>query len=100
MKKSVAAILPAVLAATCFVCRSESMTGPELGSFLTFNVELNEGDEFYAAVLNAYSRPVFEITDREFFTAGVMTDLADLKGLKEYLMEIGVMVLSQDLVMG
>ncbi|MEA8592616.1 hypothetical protein PZT57_28615 [Pseudomonas aeruginosa] len=73
--------------------------GPALGSFLTYHINIDEEGEFYADVRDAYGKTVFEI-DGTVEKPGVMAHERDLDGLKGYLVRLGVMKTSQDLVMG
>lgn len=81
-------------------CRPESMDGPEVGSFLTYFINLDERGEFYADVRNAYDKTVFEISGFEIFEDGFMSHSRDLEGLKDYLVSLGVMSQTQELIEG
>ncbi|BDC78576.1 hypothetical protein L4Z68_002395 [Pseudomonas aeruginosa] len=80
--------------------RSESMDEPEVGSFLTYFINLHERGDFYADVRNAYDRTVFEISGFDIFEDGFMKDQDDLDGLKEYLVSLGIMTATQSLIAG
>lgn len=80
--------------------RSESMDGPEVGSFLTYFINLNERGDFYADVRNAYDATVFEIYGFDIFEDGFMKNESDLDGLKSYLVDLGIMTPTQRLIMG
>lgn len=81
-------------------CRSDSMDSTEVGSFLTFHVNLDERGEYYADVRNAYDKTVFEIFGSEIIEDGFMQSKSDLEGLKAYLVQLGIMTLDQMLVEG
>jgi len=79
--------------------RSEEMNEPELGSILSYYINLDErGHDFYADVRNAYGKSVFEITGLGIFEDGFMTSKSDLVGLKSYLVCLGVMAPHQQLL--
>ncbi|MGI0646898.1 hypothetical protein ACRCPS_17935 [Pseudomonas aeruginosa] len=80
--------------------RSESMDGPEVGSFLTYFVYSAGVGEYHAEVCNAYDAPVFEITGKDIFEDGLMQDERDRDGLKSYLVKLGIMTPTQRLIMG
>jgi hypothetical protein len=80
--------------------RSESMEGVEMGSFLTYFINLDERGEFMADVRNANQDSVFEIDGFEIFEDGFMRSKRDLVGLKEHLVDLGIMTKTQDLIMG
>jgi hypothetical protein len=82
-----------------FATMPSAAEGPALGSFLTYHINLDEEGEFYADVRDAYGKTVFEI-DGTVYKPGVMAHERDLDGLKGYLVRLGVMKTSQDLVMG
>jgi hypothetical protein len=82
------------------VTRSESMDGSEVGSFLTYFINLDERGEFYADVRNAFDKTVFEISGFEIFEDGFMSNKDDLEGLSMYLVQLGVMAPGQALVKG
>lgn len=74
--------------------------GLDTRTFLTYFINLDERGEFYADVRNAYDKPVFEISGFEIFEDGFMSHSRDLDGLKDYLVSLGVMSQTQDLIMG
>lgn len=82
------------------VSRPDTMVGPEVGSFMTYYVNLDERGEFYADVRNAYDKTVFEISGFEIFEDGFMSDKRDLDGLKDYLVSLGIMSPTQELIEG
>jgi hypothetical protein len=82
------------------VTRSETMDAPEVGSFLTYFINLDERGDFYADVRNAFDKTVFEISGFEIFEDGFMSNSRDLVGLKDYLVSLGVMMDHQSLIQG
>ncbi|KSQ21567.1 hypothetical protein APB26_31765 [Pseudomonas aeruginosa] len=72
---------------------------PAIGSFLTYHVNIDFGEEFYADVRDAYGRTVFEL-DGDPSVSGLMSGRFDLVGLKRVLMQRGVMTAKQELVGG
>lgn len=80
--------------------RPDSMDGPEVGSFLTYFINLDERGDFYADVRNAFQKTVFEISGFEIFEDGFMANKNDLDGLREYLVSLGIMIPTQALIQG
>lgn len=74
-------------------------SGPALGSFLTYHINVDLPGQLYADVRDAYGKPVFEIDGHESLV-GVMANAHDLVGLKQHLVSAGVMGPMQELVMG
>ncbi|MDG1580819.1 hypothetical protein [Pseudomonas sp. GOM6] len=80
------------------VSRSESMNEPEVGSIMSYYINLDERGDFYADVRNAYEKSVFEISGFEIFEDGFMANKHDMEGLKDYLVSLGIMQPSQQLL--
>ena len=60
-------------------------------------INLDERGEFYADVRNPQGDTVFEIKGFDIFEDGFMNDKADMGGLKEYLVSLGIMTDDQQL---
>jgi len=57
----------------------------------TYYINLDERGEFYADVRDERDQTIFEIKDVEIFEDGWMRNKHDLHGLKNYLVDLGVM---------
>ena len=65
----------------------------------TYHINLNERGSFYADVRNSSDKTVFEIkagdelgeNETSIFDDGFMKDMNDMRGLKEYLVSLGIM---------
>lgn len=56
-----------------------------------YYVNFDKPDQFFADVRNALGKTVFELRDTEIIDSGVMSDKRDVAGLREFLIERGVM---------
>ena len=93
-------VAPQVIQKDYQVSRPDTMQGPEVGSLLTYYINLDERGSFYADVRNAYDKTVFEISGSDIFEDGFMADKHDLVGLGEYLVQLGIMGPTQSLISG
>lgn len=63
-------------------------------------INLDERGSFYADVRNTSGKTVYEIKAGNIFEDGYMKNKYDLDGLKNYLVELGIMKPNQKLVRG
>lgn len=63
-----------------------------------YYINLDERGEFYADVRDQNEKTVFEIHGFEIFEDGFMRDKNDLKGLKEHLVDLGIMSKDDELL--
>ena len=56
-----------------------------------YYVNFDKPDNFFADVRNALGKTVFELRDTQIIEAGVMADKRDVRGLRNFLVERGVM---------
>ena len=72
------------------------MSVPEKKSYLYF-INLDERGEFYADVRDDSNNTIFEIKGFDIFEDGWMRNKNDLMGLKNHLVDLGVMKDDDDL---
>jgi len=72
------------------------MSVPEKKSYLYF-INLDERGEFYADVRDESNNTIFEIKGFDIFEDGWMRNKNDLMGLKNHLVDLGVMKDDDDL---
>jgi len=65
---------------------------------LRYFINLDEPGEFYADVRDDSNNTIFEIRGFDIFEDGWMRNKNDLKGLKSYLADLGVMKDSDNLI--
>jgi hypothetical protein len=56
-----------------------------------YYVNFDRPDNFFADVRNALGKTVFELRDTQIIEHGVMRDKRDVEGLRDFLVERGVM---------
>lgn len=69
-------------------------------TLFTYYINLDERGKFYADVRDCFEKTVFEIFNYDIFEDGFMRDKADIFGLREYLIYIGVMQNADELQAG
>lgn len=63
----------------------------KIGDVFGYYVNFDKPDNFFADVRDGLGHTVFELRDTRIVEAGVMTDKHDVRGLRNFLVERGVM---------
>ena len=63
-----------------------------------FHINLDERGEFYADIRDENDQTVFEIKGFEIFEDGFMKDKTDMRGLGNYLVQLGIIDENDDLI--
>ena len=69
-------------------------------NYFEYFVNLDERGEFYADLRNGSGETVYQIKGFDIFEDGFMKHKYDLQGLKEYMVELGIMQDDQEIKRG